>query len=991
MTHQVLNEVELNDINMESEWPLPVSAINTLMDGHSAQKIQDLGGIETIAVALRTNLKEGISAEEEQSNYEKRYTFYGKNVFRTPPPASFWELFWDAIKELIMVVLIIAALVSLILGILLDRKVIPVAALADDTGPQWVDGLAIIIVVIIIGLVSSINNYKKDRQFRELNESRKDEKAKVLRGGKEREILVDELTVGDVIVLEQGDSIAADGLFIDGFNLTIDESNMTGESDTILKNHKNPFLTSGSNIAEGSGRMLAMRVGSNSEWGKTMEELTTEQAQTPLQEKLEKVALLVGKVGVVCAVIVFVVLMIWWGVDEVAGHQWEPSKGTRIVEFFIVAVTIFVVAVPEGLPLAVTISLAYSMKQMLSDNNLVRHLEACETMGGATNICSDKTGTLTENRMTVVEGVVGDVRFNSVPIANLNDVAKNLFFESVSVNSKAHVNEEEGKPIEFIGNKTECALVLCAKRMGYDYKQIREEFKIKVIYDFSSARKRMSTVIRLPKADPEGKTAYRIHTKGASEIVLGRCSTYVDSKGELKELTPDKAAEYNDFIEYMAGKALRTLCIATRTFSHKEHDWKNGPAEDAESGLTLLGIVGIEDPLRAPVVDSIRDCKRAGIFVRMITGDNILTAKKIAEDCGILTPGGIAMEGPAFGALTDEQVDDILPRLQVLARSRPQDKYKLVKRLRMNGEVVAMTGDGTNDALALKEADVGLAMGLSGTAVAKQASDIIILDDNFVSIVRAVLWGRCVYDNIRKFLQFQLTVNFSALGVCVISASTNYGTPLKAIQLLWVNMVMDTIASLALCTEKPTEELLDRKPYGRHSRLLSWIMIRNIVTQGIWQIAILLVILYAGDAIWGFKDRGEYGVHNPNPNMHYTMLFNTFIFLQVFNIINARRVNDEPNIFQGIFQNKVFVSLFLVIVVVQVLITAFGDIVFSTKNMDWDLWIASLCIGALSIPLGFLFRMIPVPKEAHERAPKKRRDHRLLKEDENSGDIDTVV
>ena len=358
-------------------------------------------------------------------------------------------------------------------------------------------------------------------------------------------------------------------------------------------------------------------------------------------------------------------------------------------------------------------------------------------------------------------------------------------------------------------------------------------------------------------------------------------------------------------------------------------------------------------------------CQRAGIVVRMVTGDNIKTAKKIAEDCGILKPGGLAMEGPDFAKLPDKELDKQLPALQVLARATPMDKYRLVDRLKQLGEVVAVTGDGTNDAAALKKADVGLAMGIMGTEVAKEASDIIILDDNFVSIVRSVMWGRNVYDNIRKFLQFQLTVNVVALITAFIGAITQYGTPLKAVQLLWVNLIMDTFAALALGTERPTSDLLNKKPYGRKSSLISKIMWRNIIGMGLFQVAILFMIIYAGPQIWDLPENGH--DHPTKPTVHYTMVFNTFVWLQLFNEINARKVNTDLNVFSGIHRNFVFLGILIGTAVAQVLIVEFGGYFTSTTSLTAVQWISCVGLGALALPFGFILRLIPVPLEPHEK------------------------
>jgi len=431
------------------------------------------------------------------------------------------------------------------------------------------------------------------------------------------------------------------------------------------------------------------------------------------------------------------------------------------------------------------------------------------------------------------------------------------------------------------------------------------------------------------------------------------------------------ARQYQDCITNLAKKGLRTLCLAFRDFSESQ-EW--GQSEDGnafEEDLVCLAIVGIEDPLREEVPHSVELCQHAGITVRMVTGDNILTASKIARDCYILTDKGQAIEGPDFAKLTDDEVDDLLPDLQVLARSSPADKYRLVTRLIANGEVVAVTGDGTNDAPALNAADVGLAMGIAGTEVAKQAADIIIMDDNFASIVKSVMWGRCVYDNIRKFLQFQLTVNVVALVVAFIGAVTDYGTPLTAVQLLWVNLIMDTMAALALGTEKPTLDLLNRKPYGRSGKLITWIMWRNIIGQAVFQIAILFAILYAVDGnghhlMFPGVNSGKELQDQEKPSVHYTMVFNTFVFLQVFNEINARKVNQEMNVFNGILSNPVYCAVILVTALVQALIVEFGGNAIHTVHLNWIQWFYCIGIAYMTLPYGFFLRLIHVPLETWE-------------------------
>eukprot|EP01121_Diplochlamys_sp_Union-15-3_P013197 TRINITY_DN4057_c0_g1_i5.p1 TRINITY_DN4057_c0_g1~~TRINITY_DN4057_c0_g1_i5.p1 ORF type:complete len:646 (-),score=121.13 TRINITY_DN4057_c0_g1_i5:46-1914(-) len=618
------------------------------------------------------------------------------------------------------------------------------------------------------------------------------------------------------------------------------------------------------------------------------------------------------------------------------------------------------------------------MKQMKHDKNFVRHLAACETMGGATNICSDKTGTLTENRMTVVEGWIAEKEFNKeTDKLDFHPKATDLYTQGVCSNSTTTYHTEDEK-LKIIGNPTEGALLQFSEKLGVHFKKVHDACPVVKRFGFTSDRKRMSTLISL---EPKGKKpVYRLHVKGASEIILKYCVDCVTSDGKIKKLDGDMLNDLYDKIDEMAGHALRTIGVAYRDFDEVE-EWPEPPEKD----LTLIAIIGIEDPLRPEVPEAVATCQRAGIFVRMVTGDNIKTAKKIAEECGILTEGGIAMEGPAFRKLKEEEIDEILPRLQVLARSSPQDKYNLVHRLRVNGEVVAVTGDGTNDAPALKEADVGLSMGIAGTEVAQMASDIIILDDNFASIVKSVLWGRTVFDNIKKFLQFQLTVNVVALVVDFIASVAGSYPPLKAVQLLWVNLIMDSMAALALGTEKPNRSYLNRKPYGRSGKLLDNKMMKHIGLQAIYQILVCFVLLWLGDQIFHVDPGNDQG---NEPTVHYTIIFNTFVFCQIFNEFNARKIDDTFNVFSGLFSkegfNWIFCLIVVITVIVQILFVTFGDKFTSTTKLSIAQWFACVAIGFVTIPLGFLFRLIPVPLEKFEKGglvmfkdPLAQREHRV--------------
>jgi len=505
---------------------------------------------------------------------------------------------------------------------------------------------------------------------------------------------------------------------------------------------------------------------------------------------------------------------------------------------------------------------------------------------------------------------------------------------------------------EYLGNKTECALLAMVLKLGEDYELIRQQYPLAYQAPFSSERKRMTSVVG-------GEGVFRIYTKGASEIILERCTSFVTDTGDIVDIEEDMRQELALIIEAFSNDALRTLVMAYRDLPG---DWsadnmtvgdKAANEDNLEQDLTLIAMVGIEDPLRPEVKSAVRICQKAGVTVRMVTGDLLNTAKSIAKQCNILTKDGIAMEGKVFRHLSDQEAFDVIPKLQVLARSTPQDKKLLVSRLKASGEVVAVTGDGTNDAPALRLAHVGLSMGIEGTGVAKQASDIIILDDNFASIVKSVMWGRNVRENIQKFLQFQLTVNLVALMVAFVAAITDQGTPLNVMQLLWVNLIMDTMAALALGTEAPTKKLLLKPPTGRNYPLISATMWRNIIGQGVYQLIVLFGILYFGQHL----------LESDDTILKNTFLFNSFIFCQVFNEINSRKVgNNEWNVFSGLHTNWIFIGVMAITVLIQALIIEFGGEVFHTKPLTLVYWGYSIAIGAGSIIVGAILRLIPVPE-----------------------------
>nr|XP_020648695.1 plasma membrane calcium-transporting ATPase 3 [Pogona vitticeps] len=934
---------------------------------------------------------------------------------------------------------------TMIGGCLGGRACGNVAAGAEDEGESeagWIEGAAILLSVICVVLVTAFNDWSKEKQFRGLQSRiEQEQKFTVIRNGQQVQIPVAELVVGDIAQIKYGDLLPADGVLIQGNDLKIDESSLTGESDHVRKSvEKDPMLLSGTHVMEGSGRMVISAVGVNSQTGiiftllgaggeeeekkdkkgkqqdgavennqnkakkqdgavamemqplksaegGEMEEREKKKASVPkkeksvLQGKLTKLAVQIGKAGLVMSAITVIILVLYFVIETfvIDGKTWmaecTPVYVQYFVKFFIIGVTVLVVAVPEGLPLAVTISLAYSVKKMMKDNNLVRHLDACETMGNATAICSDKTGTLTTNRMTVVQSYLGDTHYKETPDpSNLTPKTLDLLVHAIAINSayttKILPPEKEGGLPRQIGNKTECSLLGFVLDLRRDYQPVREQIpeeKLYKVYTFNSVRKSMSTVICMPDG------GYRLFSKGASEILLKKCTNILNSNGELRAFRPrDRDEMIKKVIEPMACDGLRTICIAYRDFpAGKEPEWDN--ENEIVIDLTCISVVGIEDPVRPEVPEAIRKCQRAGITVRMVTGDNLNTARAIAAKCGIIQPGEdfLCLEGKEFnrrirnekGEIEQERLDKIWPKLRVLARSSPTDKHTLVKgiidsTIGDQRQVVAVTGDGTNDGPALKKADVGFAMGIAGTDVAKEASDIILTDDNFSSIVKAVMWGRNVYDSISKFLQFQLTVNVVAVIVAFTGACITQDSPLKAVQMLWVNLIMDTFASLALATEPPTEALLLRKPYGRNKPLISRTMMKNILGHAVYQLIIIFTLLFVGEVFFDIDSGRNAPLHSP-PSEHYTIIFNTFVMMQLFNEINARKIHGERNVFDGIFGNPIFCSIVLGTFAIQIVIVQFGGKPFSCSPLNAEQWLWCLFVGFGELVWGQVIATIP--------------------------------
>ncbi|KAJ4392281.1 plasma membrane calcium [Gnomoniopsis smithogilvyi] len=980
--------------------------LNKLLNPKSLSAFKALGGLRGIERGLQTDINSGLSIDE--TSVRKRIAFdeavngtdnknetpassggepfadrsrvYGKNTLPAKHATPLWRLMWNAYNDKVLILLTVAAVISLALGI---YETVGVDHPPGSPPPvDWIEGVAICVAIIIVVAVGSVNDWQKEKAFVKLNAKKDDREIKVIRSGKAVVINVADVLVGDIVNLEPGDLIPVDGIFIQGHDVKCDESSATGESDALKKtpgdqvfnilehgqsaksSDMDPFIISGAKVLEGMGTFVCTSVGVHSSFGKIMMSVRTEVEATPLQKKLEGLAGAIAKLGATAAGLLFLVLLFRFVANLPNDTRSSAIKASAFMDILIVAITIIVVAVPEGLPLAVTLALAFATTRMLKENNLVRVLRACETMGNATTVCSDKTGTLTTNKMTVVTGTFGSSQFDKADSGNATNTlpqwaselpkpARDLIVQSVAMNSTAFEGEDEGK-FAFIGSKTETALLQLARdHLGMQsLPETRSNEQVVQMFPFDSGKKCMGAVIK-------HGNGHRLMVKGASEILLGMCSAKANIKDlSITPMTGDEKKALTSTINSYARQSLRTIGLIY--CDYEQWPPQSATIEDDSvvfasllKDLVFLGVVGIQDPVRPGVPESVKKAQHAGVVIRMVTGDNAVTARAIATECGILTEGGVVMEGPTFRRLSDEERDRILPKLQVLARSSPEDKRILVTRLKHLGETVAVTGDGTNDAPALKAADVGFSMGISGTEVAKEASAIILMDDNFTSIIMALKWGRAVNDAVQKFLQFQITVNITAVLLAFISAVSDaeMRSVLTAVQLLWVNLIMDTFAALALATDPPTEKILNRPPQGKRAPLITTNMWKMIIGQAIYQLVITLVLYFAGSKIFPSYSDAELR----------TVIFNTFVWMQIFNEFNNRRLDNKFNIFEGLHRNQFFIVINCLMVGLQITIIFVGGQAFSIipGGITGTQWALSIVLAVLCVPYAVLVRLFP--------------------------------
>ncbi len=1023
---------------------------------------------------LPTSSENGLTSAGVVQSRER----FGANRLTPLPREPIWRKFLEKFDEPIIKILLAAALLSMVVdffkvpdnGPLIGGIAVGLIALTVVVAyllrqSQWVptilfvlaimtfftglalghtlvEGLAVMVAVILATGVAFLSEYKSDREFEVLNAHKDSLHVKTIRDGIFHTIPLEEVVVGDTVLLETGDEIPADGRLVRATELSIDQSLMTGESNAVRKQawpaddtaegtDQPGCLYRGTQVVDGVGLMLVTEVGDatalgqiarrlsadpgdededvaapDSEEKRVQRKLTISKELTPLQQKLEKLAALISRVGYIAAGLIFVA-QLFRGLLTGEIH-WPASLPDAVLvfgallDYFVLMVIIIVVAVPEGLPMSVTVSLALAMQKMTRANSLVRQLVACETIGSATVICSDKTGTLTQNKMRVVrlgwDDKVYDRDGEWVRLEQgMPQDPKPLDWLALNaaVNSTANLEEKEGKLV-VVGNSTEGALLNWLTDNDLTYAKLRLQFPPIYQIHFSSDRKRMTTVV------PYGERLVAL-VKGAPEWVLQNSTHYQAADGTVKAWTPAirEAVEAN--LRDNSERAMRSLAFGCALLEPATPDDLHARHDALESSLVYTGFIAIRDPLREDVKDAIDKCRRAGIEVKMVTGDNVETARAIGHDIGLIdrrdepidTDHAVVLTSPKFNALSDDELKTYLPKLRILARAKPLDKYRLVRLLQELGEVVAVTGDGTNDAPALKKADVGLAMGIAGTEVAKEASKIVLLDDSFATIVKAVHWGRSLYENIQRFIQFQVTINISALTVAFLGPLLfGVKAPFSVLQLLWINVIMDTFASIALCSEPPRPGLMDLPPKRRDENILTKPMLRTIfITAAFFVVTMLglLVVMkgqphergwFAGDGLWSFETsgnrvavpesalepsperKGEWVVRAPDQpaldgqvgDVTFTVLqvsifFSVYVFFQVWNQINCRSLVPQVSGFHRLLENPTFLTIAGLVAVGQVVIVTFGGSVFKVEPLGPMHWL--VIIGSTASVLLF--------------------------------------
>lgn len=883
--------------------------------------------------------KKIIGLTPEQVEESRR--LYGENILTPPERVSLWKQFLEKFEDPIIRILLLAWVLSMIISGV------------HCWGPEqegfaaFLEPIGIFFAILLATTIGFFFEVKAARAFEILNTVNDDIMVTVMRNGKVQEVPRKDIVVGDVVMLNTGDEVPADGMLLESHSLQINESTLTGEpviSKTTVEADFDKEATYPSNralrsttVVDGHGIMQVDLVGDATEYGKVNQgALIDNELETPLQMQLKRLAGVISKVGYVVAAVTFVLLSVKVFMQETPLETMDVVSA--LLNSFMIAVTLIVVSVPEGLPMSVTLSLALSMNRMLKTNNLVRKMHACETMGAATVICTDKTGTLTQNKMQVHE-----TNFFALAGQQLaSDMASCIVKEGIAVNSTANLDKENGM-VKTIGNPTEAALLLWLDKNNADYQILREGAKVLSQLTFSTERKYMATVVDSPLL---GKKV--LYVKGAPEIVLAHCEHIMTANG-TSTVNKHRASIEEKLLEYQS-KAMRTLGFAYQVLGENDNiaPYKDGRLHGTD--LAFVGFVAISDPVRSDVPEAVSSCLQAGVDVKIVTGDTPGTAREIGRQIGICdkdTPAEAIITGPDFEALSDEEAAKRVMGLKIMCRARPMDKQRLVRLLQEQNAVVAVTGDGTNDAPALKAAQVGLSMG-DGTSVAKEASDITIIDNSFASIARAVMWGRSLYKNIQRFLLFQLTINVAACVIVMLGSLIGTESPLTITQMLWVNLIMDTFAAGALASLPPDWSVMKERPRKSGANgdfIITKSMAWNIFVVGAMFVAVQIVLL-----MWFESDGGM-------TRYEQSEFFTFFVMMQFWNMFNAKAYMTGQSAFKGLAEDKTFLTVCAIILVGQFLIVTFGGEMFNVTPLPLVSWLVIIGSTSLVLWLGEAVRL----------------------------------
>ncbi len=850
---------------------------------------------QTLIDRLESNPQSGLTDAQARRSADA----HGENALTREKGESLWSRIGHSTMEPMILMLIAAGVIALVVNLI---------RAATGSEADFLECVGIFAAISLSVVITVVMEGRSAKAFEALSRLGEDVMVKVLRNGGPVMLNQRHIVVGDVLMLQTGDRVPADGRLLDSMGLAADESALTGESlpaqkdsDLVITDEKTPvaeranMLYTGSYVTSGYGKLLVTAVGDQTEFGQIAQELSgTDKGATPLQEKLQRLGKTITIFGVAAAAVVFISQLISFAMHEglILGE---------VMEAFVTSIVLIVAAVPEGLPTIVAVSLSINIIKLSRQNALVKKMIACETVGCVNVICSDKTGTLTENRMTVAHAIDND-----------------RILRNICVNSTADLGADGA----FIGNPTECALLTAAGKAGWDYRSCRSDMRLAHVFPFSSEEKDMTTIV----GETEGYVAY---TKGSLEKVLRSCG-----------LSPAALGEMQAQIEAYQRKACRVIAFAHRVFDACPGFDK----EAVESGMCFDGFCAISDPLRVDVFEAVQHCKGAGVELKMLTGDNIVTATAIANELRLLDDGHLAVEARELEHLSDAELGAKLPQIRVIARSTPGVKMRVVKLLRSMGNVVAVTGDGINDAPALKNADVGIAMGISGTEVSKEASDIVLLNDSFSTIVRAIAWGRGIYENFKRFISFQLTVNVASVIVVLSSILLGFKAPFTALQLLWINIIMDGPPALTLGLEPAHGDLMQSAPVGRDENILSKSMLIRIGVTGLYISAVFLLQ-------YTLNFLGATDAQMP------TVLFALFALLQLFNAFNCRELNGR-SIFRNLLSNRLMLGVISVTFILQVLIIQFAGAFFGTIALPVHMWLKLFGMAGSVVVLSELIKLI---------------------------------